>query len=183
MKTLRITYRKSQIATEDDNLFHGYADAAFANVDDHKSTTGYVFMAAGGAVTWKSNKQTIIALSSTEAEYVALSDAGRKACWLRNLYGELGFPQNSLTIIRGDNEGSVILTHNPQFHQRSKHIAIRHHWVHDLMNTKQLDIQNCHDPEQTADILTKALPKPKFTRHRGEMNIKSMKIPSSFPLV
>jgi hypothetical protein len=182
-KTLGITYRKSQIATEDDNLFHGYADAAFANADDHKSTTGYVFMAAGGAVTWKSKKQTIIALSSTEAEYVALSDAGREACWLRNLYGELGFPQNSPTIIRGDNEGSVILTHNPQFHQRSKHIAIRHHWVRDLVNTKQLDIQNCRDPEQTADVLTKALPKPKFTRHREEMNIESTKIPSSFPLV
>ena len=64
-----------------------------------------------------------------EAEYVALSEAGCKATWLRNLYGELGFPQTNPTIIKGDNDGSVVLTHNPQFHQQSKHIALRHHWV------------------------------------------------------
>jgi hypothetical protein len=117
MKTLGITYRKSQDGTEDDNLFHGYADAAYANTDDLKSTTGYVFLAVGGAITWKSKKQTVIALSSTEAEYIALSEAGREATWLRKLYEELGFPQKKLTVIKGDNDGSVILTHNPQFHQ------------------------------------------------------------------
>jgi hypothetical protein len=160
-KTLGIIYRKSQDETENNNLFHGYADASFAN-EDLKSTTGYIFLTAGGAITWKSKKQTIIALSSTEAEYVALSEAGREATWLRNLYEELGFTQEFPTIIKGDNEGSVILTQNPQFHQRSKHIAIRHHWVRDLVANKIIDIQNCRDPEQTADILTKALPKPKF---------------------
>ena len=67
---------------------------------------------------WKSKKQTVIALSSTEAEYVALSEAGHEATWLRNLYGELGFPQIKPTIIIGDNDGSVVLTHNPQFHQQ-----------------------------------------------------------------
>ena len=99
------------------NLFHGYADAAFTNADDHKSTTGYVFLGSGGAITWKSKKQTMIALSSVEAEYVALSEAGHEATWLRNLYGELRFPQINPTIIKGDNDGSIVLTHNPQFHQ------------------------------------------------------------------
>ena len=116
----------------------------------------------------------MIALSSTEAEYVALSEAGREATWLRNLYGELGFSQKSPIGIKGDNEGSVTLTHNPQFHQRSKHIALRHHWIRDLITDKIIDVQNCRDPEQTADVLTKALPKPKFTRHRAEMGIQSM---------
>jgi hypothetical protein len=172
-KTLGIIYRKSQDETGNNNLFHGYADASFANAEDLKSTTGYIFLTAGGAITWKSKKQTIIALSSTEAEYVALSEAGREATWLRNLYDELGFTQDNPTIIKGDNEGSVILTQNPQFHQRSKHIAIRHHWVRDLVTNKIIDIQNCRDPEQTADVLTKALPKPKFSRHREEMGIQS----------
>jgi hypothetical protein len=180
-KTLGITYRKSQDVTGIDNLFHGYADAAYANADDFKSTTGYVFLAAGGAITWKSKKQTVIALSSTEVEYVALSEAGREATWLRNLYSELGFLQNLLTEIKGDNEGSVILTHNPQFHQQSKHIALRHHWIRDLVTDKVIDIQNCRDPEQTADVLTKALPKPKFVRHRAEMGIQSTRKLSSFP--
>ena len=173
-KMLGITYRKSQDKIGLDNLFHGYADAAYANADDLKSTTGYVFLAAGGAITWKSKKQTVIALSSTEAEYVALSEAGREATWLRNLYNELGFPQQSATVIKGDNDGSVILANNPQFHQRSKHIAIRHHWVRNLVVDKVLSIENCRDPEQTADVLTKALPSPKFSRHRGEMGIQSI---------
>ena len=59
----------------------------------------------------------MIMLSSTEAEYVALSEAGCGATWLRNLYGELGFPQVSPTIIKGNNDSSIVLTHNPQFHQ------------------------------------------------------------------
>src|SRR6202046_682889 len=153
----------------DDNLFHGFTDAAFANADDYKSTTGYVFLASEGAITWKSKKQTIIVMSSTESEYVALSEAGQEAFWLRNLYDELGFPQMGQTVIKSDNEGSVLLSHNPQFHARPKHIEIRHHWVRDLVNDKILDIQSCHDPEQTADILTKPLPKPKHQRHMREM--------------
>lgn len=82
-----------------------------------------------GAITWKSKKQTVIALSSMESEYVALSEGGCKATWLRNLYAKLGFPQEDPTIIQGDNEGAVILTHNPQFHQQMKHITIQHHWL------------------------------------------------------
>jgi hypothetical protein len=169
-----ITYRNNNLDdTEENNLFHGYADAAFANCEDLKSTTGYVFLSSGGAITWKSKKQTVIALSTTESEYVALSEAGREAVWLRNLYAELGFPQKAAVVIKGDNDGSVILSHDPQFHQRSKHIAIRHHWVRDHVNDKILDIQSCRDPEQTADILTKALPKPKHMRHTREMGITS----------
>ena len=117
MKTLGITYKKSQDGTEANNLFHGYADAAYVNADDLKSTTGYVFLAGEGAITWKSKKQTMIALSSTKAEYMALSEAGHEATWLRNLYGELKYPQKELTVIKGDNNRSVVLTHNPQFHQ------------------------------------------------------------------
>ena len=93
---------------------------------------------------------------------MALSEAGHEATWLRNLYGELRFPQINPTIIKGDNNGSIVLTHNPQFHQQSKHIALYHHWVQDLVTNNILNIQNCHDPEQTTDVLTKALPRPKY---------------------
>ena len=100
MKTLGITYRNTPHETDNHNLFHGYADATFANTDDHKSTAGYIFLQSGGAIMWKSKKQTMIALSSMEAEYVALSEAGCKATWLKNLYSELRFPQINPTIIK-----------------------------------------------------------------------------------
>jgi len=73
---LGITYSKtSDNRNDNSNIFSGFADAAFANHNNHRSTSGYVFSAAGGAITWKSKKQTTIALSSTQAEYVALSEA------------------------------------------------------------------------------------------------------------
>jgi len=137
-------------------------DAAFANVDDGKSTSGYVFLSAGGAISWKSKKQSVVALSSTKAEYVALAEAGQEITWLRNLYNELGFPQEGPTDLRGDNEGSIALAKNLQFHTRTKHITIRHHWIWHLVDNDIVHILPCRDPEQTANVLTKALPKPKY---------------------
>ena len=133
----------------------GYADAAYANNEDYKSTSGYVFIAQGGAITWRSKKQTTIALSSMKAEYVAISKAAREACWLRSLYDELGFTQDDLTLIRGDNDGSIAIAKNPQFHKRTKHIVIRWHWVRDLVRDGILKIGTCRDKDQTADVLTK----------------------------
>jgi hypothetical protein len=78
-------------------------------------------------------------------------------------------------MIKGGNDGSVVLTHNPQFHQWSKHIAIHHHWVQNLVADKILNIENCRDPEQMEDVLTKALLKPKHSQHREEMGIQSIR--------
>jgi len=171
-KNLGITYSKTA-NNPDNNIFHGFADAAFANHDDHKSTSGYVFLAAGGAITWKSKKQTTIALSTTQAEYVALSEAAREACWLRNLFDELGYPQENPTLIKGDNDGSISMAKNQQFHNRSKHIAIRWHWVRELIEQNLVTIENCRDPEQTADVLTKALACLKHNKHITEMGLAS----------
>lgn len=153
-KGYRITYKKPSETTENDNIFLGYADAAFANADDSKSTTG------------------VLALSSTEAEYIAISEASRKASWLRNLYSELGFTQTSPTIIKGDNEGSIILTKNSQFHQRTKHIELRYHYMRNLAEGGVIDVESCRNPEQTTDVLTKAISKPKHERHRSEMGLR-----------
>ena len=172
-KNLGITYSKASTDPNNSNYFSGFADAAYANHDDHKSTSGYVFSAAGGAITWKSKKQTTIALSSTEAEYVALSEAGREACWLRNLFEELGYPQENPILIKGDNDSSISMAKNQQFHSRSKHIAIRWHWVRELIEQGLITIESCRDPQQTADILTKALPRPKHRQHTSEMGLAS----------
>ena len=172
-KSYGITYSTSPGSTAIPNIFSGYADAAFANQDNCKSTSGYVFIASGGAITWRSKKQTTVALSSTEAKYIALAEAAHEACWLRHLYNELGYPQKLPTLIRGDNNGSIAMAKNPQFHQRSKHMAIRWHLIRDLIKDNILNIEECRDPEQTADVLTKPLTCFKHHKHITEMGIAS----------
>ena len=87
------------------NLFHSYADTAYQNAERYKLTSAYVFLMGGGAVTWRAKKQTTIALSSTEAKYVALCEA----CWLRNLLEELGKPQLNPMLIKGNNNRSIAM--------------------------------------------------------------------------
>ena len=170
-KTFGITYLASPSRNRGTNLFEGYSDAAYKNADDQKSTSGYVFTVGGGAITWMSRKQSTIALSSTEAEYVAISEAGREACWLRSLYDELGFPQYNPTIIFGDNEGSMAMARNPQFHKKSKHIAHKWHWIREAIDQQVIRLESCRDPDQTADALTKALARPKHKKHVTEMGL------------
>jgi hypothetical protein len=155
------------------NHFYGYADAAFANADDQKSTSSYVFMMAGGAITWFSKKQTITALSSTEAKYIALSEAAHKGRWLRSLFFKLGFTQVLPTTIRGDNEGSIAMTKNPQFHKRSKHIGLQYHSIREQVHKGEIIVENCRTQNQTADMLTKPLPHAKHRQHTAEMGLAS----------
>ena len=88
----------------------------------------------------------------------------------------MGITQNSPTILRGDNNGSIAMVKNPQFHQRSKHIDIRYHWIHDEIIKKTIDLESCRDLDQAADILTKALPKPKHQRHVSDMSLTNVAI-------
>jgi hypothetical protein len=156
------------------NLFHGYADAAYGNLDERRSTSGHVFIAGKGAITWRSKKQPIVALSSTEAEYVALSEAAREACWLRSLFGELGYKQKFPTKIYGDNEGAVAMAKNPQFHQRAKHIEIKYHSIRQMIKQNKVVVENCRGQQQTADVLTKPLPRAKHKQHTFEMGLATI---------
>jgi hypothetical protein len=176
-RNLGITYHAHStrsLGPPDSNTYYGFSDAAFANADDRKSISGYVFLSNGGAITWGSKKQTTIALSSTEAEYVALSEASREATWLRHLYGELGFIQREPILLLGDNDGSIAMAKNPQFHRRTKHVDIRWHWVRELVNDGLINITDCRDPDQTADIMTKQIPRPKFARHVTELGLSAL---------
>jgi hypothetical protein len=106
------------------NPIYGFSDAAFASMHNWHSISRYVFLANEGTITWGLKKQATIALSSMEAEYIALSEAGCEATWLRHLYGELGFIQKEPILILGDNDGSITMARNPQFHKRTKHVDI-----------------------------------------------------------
>ena len=170
-RSLSIIYRGD---VENPN-FIGYTDTSYSNTDDNKSISRYMFIASGGAITWSSKKQITQALSSTEAEYVAMSEAAQEACWLHSLHLELGILQtNAPTLLHGDNEGSITMAKNPVFHKRAKHIDICWHWVHDLVQDAIIDFESVRDPEQTADILTKALPRVKHNRHVQGMGLVSV---------
>ena len=98
--------------------------------------------------------------------------ASCEAFWLRNIYEELGLLQKDTpTEIQGDNEGSIAMAKNLQFHKRSKHIARCWHWVRELVQDGMITVESCQDPEQTADVLTKALLRPKHQKHIKDMGL------------
>ena len=108
----------------------GYSDADWAgDINDRKSTSGYVFQISGAAVTWRSKKQGCVALSTVEAEYNALSSAVQESVWLRRLTSELGSPLKQAITIYEDNQSAIAMTKNPQFHGRAKHIDIKYHFI------------------------------------------------------
>jgi hypothetical protein len=108
----------------------GYADADWASdVNNRKSTSGYMFKLAGAAVSWSSKKQTSVALSSTEAEYISGAHTAKEAVWLRQLLSELGLDTSSPTILHIDNQSTIAIAKNPEFHDRMKHIDVRYHFL------------------------------------------------------
>src|SRR5260221_4082439 len=101
-----------------------------------------------------------------------LSETAREACWLRSLYTKLGLlDQEMPTKIRGDNKSLLAIARNPQFHKRTKHIAMHWHWIRQLIRAGIITVTSCHDVEQTADVLTKVLPHQKHMQHTQEMGL------------
>ena len=165
-----ITYRRST----DLQQIVGYVDAGFANTDKRKSTTGITFITGNGAILWKSKKQTLTALSTTEAEYVALAQAGTDARWLRNLHIELDMPIKSPLPIRSDNLGAISMAKNPYLSPSSRHIDLKFHLIRQLVANNIVTPEACHDADQTADILTKPIPRPKHQQHTSELGIATV---------
>ncbi len=141
----------------------GFSDADWAgDVNDWKSTSGYLFQMNGGALTWKSKKQDCVALSTAEAEYVALSSAAQESVWFNKLSAELGCSLKEPTLIYEDNQFTISMCKNPQFHGRAKHIDIRHQFVRELVTQRNIELQYSPSQEMVADMLTKSLAQDQF---------------------
>ena len=156
----------------------GYTDADWAgDVSTRRSTSGYIFNLGSGAISWSSKRQPTVALSSCEAEYMGETQATKEAIWLRRLLGELleQVEQPAATVIFGDNQGAIQLARNPQFHARTKHIDIQHHFVREAQGNGQVDIQYTPTEEQVADGLTKALPTDAFQRFRAALGLERVR--------
>jgi hypothetical protein len=137
---------------------YGYCDADWAtSIDDRRSITGWVFLAAGGAVSWQSQKQKSVALSTVEAEYMAECQAAKEAIWLRTLLSELGVGDTAPMVILTDSQGAMALAKNPEHHQRSKHIDIRYHFLRDQVAQGTIELVYVPTTDMAADQLTKPL--------------------------
>lgn len=141
--------------------------------DDRKSYTGYVFIMASTTVSYESKKQQTVALSSTEAEYMAISAAAKEVIYLRGLLKELGFEHiaKDPTIMNGDNISAQQLVRNPVFHARSKHIDVKIHHVREIYKKGEIDMRYVPTTENAADIFTKILPKTKFKNNIERIGI------------
>lgn len=141
----------------------GYCDSDFAgDVSTRKSTTGYNFMLCDGVVTWNSQRQSSVCLSTTEAEYVAAAHAAKEAIWLRQLLRDLGETIREPTLLYVDNQSAIRLIQNPEFHKRTKHIDIKFHFIREKVKDRDIEVQYIPSKLQIADIFTKALPKDAF---------------------
>ena len=150
----------------------GYSDADWAgDVGDRKSTSGYVFILGGAAISWKSNKQTCVALSTAEAEYVALSAAAQEAMWLQQLASDLLNKNIRETTILEDNQSAICLAKNQQVHGRTKHIDIKYHFIHDLVEAGRIKLTYCASEDMVADMFTKGLHIKQFEKLRLQAGI------------
>ena len=147
----------------------GYADSAYGdNKEDRKSTYGFSLLCGQAACIWYSHKQRDVTTSTTEAEYVSLTEAGKTIVWATKWMKGLRFmPANGDPItLFGDNKGSNALTANPEHHSRTKHIDIKYHYIRQLVDDKDVSIQYIPTAEMAADILTKPLATNAFERGR-----------------
>ena len=173
------SYGLEYLRNEDDDeiILSGYSDADWAgDINDRKSTSGYLFMMSGAATSWKSRKQTCVALSTAEAEYVALAGATQEATWMRQLLEDLYHEQKEPTVIREDNQAAIAIAQQPHSHSKMKHIDIRYHFVREKVQDNTIELRYCPTNNMLADILTKGLTHDKFSRLRELSGVKDLSV-------
>lgn len=145
----------------------GFSDANHAgDIDTRRSTTGYVFILGGGAVSWASKCQPTVACSTVEAEYMAAAFASKEALWLKKLFADLNIECETVQI-GCDNQGAIQLSKHPIASQRSKHIDVSHHFVRERIMRREIEFRYVSTERQAADFLTKPVSAHKFELYRS----------------
>ena len=166
-RDLNLTYVK-----DSPEAIIGYSDADWAgDVQDRRSTSGNVFLLGGGAITLSSRKQSSVALSTVEAEYMALRVAKQEGPWLRQLQEELGVTEAGSTLIFEDNQGAISMAKNAVFHKRTKHVQIRYHFVREAVEKGTITLEYCSTDNMLADSFTKALARDQFEKLRAGIGL------------
>ena len=150
----------------------GYSDSDHAgDEDDRKSTSGTFFFLGENPVNWQSQKQRVVAISPCEAEYIAATTAACQGIWLARLLGEMLNQEAMKPKLFVDNKSAISLSKNPVFHDRSKHIEIRFHFIRECVEEGRIIIDYVRTSDQLADILTKALGKQMFQGLRKKIGM------------
>ncbi|KAG6524805.1 hypothetical protein ZIOFF_014749 [Zingiber officinale] len=127
----------------------GYCDSDLGgSLDDMKSTSGYCFSFGSATFSWLSKKQQSVAQSSAEAEYISASVATSQAIWLRRILGDLGHHQIEGTVLYCDNKSAIAMAKNPVHHSRTRHIALKHHFIRQAIEDKEIQLEFCRSEEQ-----------------------------------
>ncbi|KAH9754792.1 Integrase catalytic domain-containing protein [Citrus sinensis] len=143
----------------------GYCDSDFAgDLDKRRSTTGYVFTLGGGTISWRSILQSTIALSTTEAEYMAATEAVKEAIWLKGLLGDLGVIQENIAVFC-DNQSAIFLAKNQTYHARTKHIDVKYHYVREIIEGGDVLLKKIGTKDNPSDMLTKVVSRVKFQHY------------------
>ncbi|GKE17155.1 retrotransposon protein, putative, ty1-copia subclass, partial [Tanacetum coccineum] len=155
----------------------GFVAADYAkDPDKGRSITGYVFMVHGCVVSWKATLQHVVALSTTEAEYMAFTKAVKESIWLKGLLIELGVNLRSV-VVNCDNQSAIHLSRTAMFHERTKHINVRYHFIREIMESKEIEVGKIGTKDNAVDAFTKVVSGPKFKFlgvHNEEVFAKSL---------
>jgi hypothetical protein len=166
---LKLVYKPDN-STE---MFTSFCDADHGGSKDcGKSTGGYLLKMGTGAVSWSSKLQPIVALSTTEAEYIAAVEAGKEMVWMRNILGEFGYKFTSPSILHIDNQSAISVAKNPEHHGRMKHLDLRFYWLRDAVESGLIAPQHIATADMPADLLTKPLPRAKVEICRKLMGLE-----------
>ncbi|CAI7843587.1 unnamed protein product, partial [Closterium sp. NIES-53] len=150
----------------------GFSDADYAGDSaDRKSHTGYVYCLNGAAISWQSKRQPVVALSTTESEYISLCQCIQEGVWLKRLFGEFGQDLAGGVPVFVDNQSAIALAQNACLHGRTKHMQVRWHFIREMVASGEVILRWCPTNRQAADILTKPLP---FERHGVCMSLMGM---------
>ncbi|CAM0876884.1 unnamed protein product [Alopecurus aequalis] len=150
----------------------GYSDSDLGgDVDSRKSTSGTLFFLGRSPVTWQSQKQKIVALSTCESEYVASATAACQGVWLSRLLAELSNGGVEQIALKVDNKSAIALAKNPVFHERSKHIELKYHFIRDCVEAKKIELEFVPTEHQLADMLTKPLGRVRLAELRSRIGM------------
>ncbi|GJS05798.1 ribonuclease H-like domain, reverse transcriptase, RNA-dependent DNA polymerase [Tanacetum coccineum] len=157
------------------NRIHGYSDSSYGvNTQEGKGTTGIIFYYGESPISWSTQKQATVALSSCESEFIAATAAATQALWLKRLLSRLTHSDEEKITILVDNKSAIALMKNPVFHGRSKHIDTKYHFIRECVERDDIQVEFVSGDYQKADILTKALPKIRFLTMRQLIGLKDL---------